>query len=93
MGKLGVSIRRQRKEKALKVYQLADKVGVTPEFITGVERGYKYPSIKVLGKICKVLGFDFRLIYLKDKHPDIMALLKDSLKDKPQLWTVQTRRR
>jgi len=80
MAKLGVSIREQRKKKGLKVYQLADKVGVTPEFITAVERGYKYPSVKVLMKICKVLGFNFGLIYLKEKHPDIMALLKDRLK-------------
>ena len=93
MGKLGTSIRVNRKKKGLKVYQLADKVGVSSEFITAVERGYKYPSIKVLMKIRRVLGFDFGLIYLKEKHPDIIALLKGKREVKPQLWTVQTRRR
>ena len=93
MGKLGTSIRVNRKKKGLKVYQLADKVGVSSEFITAVERGYKYPSIKVLMKIRRVLGFDFGLIYLKEKHPDILALLKGKRKDKSQVWTVQTRRR
>ena len=93
MGKLGMSIREHRKEKGLKVYQLANKVEVSPEFITAVERGYKYPSVKVLMKICKVLGFNFGLIYLKEKHPDIIALLKGKREVKPQLWTVQTRRR
>jgi len=76
MGKLGTAIREHRKRSGLKVYQLADKAGVSPEFITGVERGYKYPSIKVLEKICRELGFNFRPIYLKERHPDIVAFFK-----------------
>ena len=76
MGKLGISIRDHRKKKGLKVYQLADKVGVSPEFITEVERGYKYPSPKVLTKICKILRFDFGPAYLRERHADIMLFLK-----------------
>ena len=71
-----MSIREHRKKKGLKVYQLAGKVGVTPEFITEVERGYKYPSPKVLTKICKILQFNFGPVYLKERHPDIMQFLK-----------------
>jgi Helix-turn-helix. len=79
MAKLGTSIREHRKKTKLKVYQLAKKVGVSPEFITEVELGYKYPSAKVLEKICKVLVYDFRPTYMKERHPDLVLLLKDKV--------------
>jgi len=85
MGKLGSSIRERRKKSELKVYQLADRVGVTPEFITEVELGYKYPSMKVLGKICKVLGFNFRPTYLRERHPELMASLRAEFEDLKRL--------
>lgn len=61
------------------VYQLAERVDVTPEFITEVEGGYKYPSMKVLGKISKVLRFNFMPIYLRERHPEIAESLKAEL--------------
>ena len=77
MGKLGSEIRKYRKATGDRVYQLADKVGVTPEFITQIELGSKYPTIKVLRKISKALGKNLLPLYLKERHPDLVDALKD----------------
>ena len=76
MGELGVSIKKGRKKKDWKVYQLADRVGVSPEFITGVERGYKYPSEKLLEKMCKALGVDLKPFYYNERYPEFVAYIR-----------------
>ncbi|MFA5350207.1 MAG: helix-turn-helix transcriptional regulator [Candidatus Omnitrophota bacterium] len=75
MGKLGNGIKGKRKELKLKVYELANKVGVNPVFITQIEKGYRFPSEKILGKIGQVLGEDFRILYYLEKHPDFITYL------------------
>lgn len=77
MGKLlGEAIREHRKKLKLKVYELAKKVGVEPEFITQIEKGRRLPSEKILAKIEHVLKIDLKLNYLHDKHPDMGSYLK-----------------
>lgn len=77
MRKLGSVIRKYRKDLGLKVYQLAEKTGVSPEFITQVELGSKYPTIKITRKISKVLGENLLPLYLKERHPDLVAALRE----------------
>ena len=70
MENLGVTIRKIRNELTLKVYELAKEVGVSPVYITQIEKHGKLPSPAVMKKISEVLCdeqlFD---IYLKMKYP------------------------
>lgn len=68
---LGKVIRKRRKELGWKVYELANKAKVKPEFITQIEKGHRLPSETVLKTIAKILGIDIKPYYYFDKHPDI----------------------
>lgn len=70
MEHLGVIIRKKRKKIALKIYELARKVGVHPVYITQIEKHGKLPSPIVMKKISNILH-DNRLFYeyLKMKYP------------------------
>lgn len=80
--KLGLIIKAQRVANDLKVYELASKAGVTPEFITMIEKGNRLPGAAVVKKLSEVLNIDLRPAYLKQRHPDIVKYLgntKDSI--------------
>ncbi|MCX5693689.1 MAG: helix-turn-helix transcriptional regulator [Candidatus Omnitrophica bacterium] len=79
MGELAEQIRKYRRANGKKVYDLAKKARVTPEFITEIEKGRSYPSPKVLERICLDLKYDFRPIYFKERHPDMYALMNNKL--------------
>lgn len=72
MGKdhIGVKIRQRRQELGLKVYELAEKVGVNPVYITQIERHGKLPSSEVFLKIEEALNFhsEIRDQYLFNKY-------------------------
>ena len=50
-----IKIKDARKEKGLKQYQLAEKVNVSFQTISGYETGYAKPQIEILIKIADVL--------------------------------------
>ena len=75
MEKFGNCINRLRKERELKVYELANKVGITPEFITQIEKGRRYPNILNLEKLSHILGEELKTLYFKEHRPDILAML------------------
>ena len=74
---LGLLIKSQRISNQWKVYELAKKVAVTPEFITQIEKGRRYPSQAVLTKLSEILQVDLQPIYLNERHPDIVGYLKN----------------
>jgi len=53
---LGKQIKKRRKKKGITQAELAEKVGVTTVYMTYLETGKYFPSIKRLIKIAKVLG-------------------------------------
>ena len=70
MENLGVTIRKSRKELALKVYELANEVGIKPVYITQIEKHGKLPSPAVMKKISEVLCDELLFeMYLKIKYP------------------------
>lgn len=75
MKNFGRLLRELRKRRGLKIYELAQKVDVQPEFITQVEKGRKLPSEKVLVKIAKVLDVDVKPYYYIEKHPALVEYL------------------
>ncbi len=73
MENVGALIRKRREELGLKVFELAEKVGVSPVYITQIEKHNKLPALNVFKKIEDVLGEDsgIYLPYLKTKYPDV----------------------
>ena len=52
----GLNVRRQREAKALTQEKLAEKSGLDPTYISGIERGLRNPGIKNVAKLAKALG-------------------------------------
>ena len=69
MEKLGEIIRRCRKEKGLKGFQFARKLGIHPTYVTLIELYNKIPAPPLIRKIEKELGIDLKNIYLKETVP------------------------
>ena len=54
---LGQSVRRRREARDLTQEKLAEKAGLDPTYISGIERGLRNPGIKNVAKLAKALGF------------------------------------
>lgn len=77
MENLGAAIRKRREERNLKVYELADAVGVDPVYITRIEKHEKLPSPLIMEKIAKALSDeDLFKSYLKLKYPMVYERIK-----------------
>src|ERR1700733_10301716 len=72
MANIGNLIRERRKYLKLKVYELAQKVEISPVYITQIERYNKLPSLEVYKRIEKALLFPpyHRTQYFREKHPE-----------------------
>jgi len=57
MEEIGKQIAERRKKKGLSQQDLAEMSGISPRTINSVEQGKANPSINVLSKIVKPLGF------------------------------------
>jgi transcriptional regulator with XRE-family HTH domain len=52
---LGLNVRRQREAKQLTQEKLAERAGLDPTYISGIERGLRNPGIKNVARIAKAL--------------------------------------
>lgn len=52
---LGGRIKKARKERGLLQVDLAVRVGISSGYVGSIEQGLRYPSLKVLQKIARVL--------------------------------------
>lgn len=52
----GQKIQHIRKERGITQEQLGEQVGIDPNSISRIERGYLVPALPTLVKICNVLG-------------------------------------
>jgi transcriptional regulator with XRE-family HTH domain len=53
---LGLNLRRQREAKELTQEKLAERAGLDPTYISGIERGLRNPGIKNVARLAKALG-------------------------------------
>jgi len=53
---LGTNVRRQRDAQGLTQEKLAEKAGLDPTYISGIERGLRNPGIKNVARLAKALG-------------------------------------
>ncbi len=78
--RLGNRIRELRTRAGLTQAQLADRVDVSHEFMSRLERGLKAPSLATIEKIAKALGialsefFDFNAIPRDEKEAMLAGL-------------------
>lgn len=56
MSTLGERLRQIRQETGLTQTQLAQKVGIRPQHVNGIERGQKTPSEQLIKSLCRELG-------------------------------------
>ena len=54
---LGQNVRRRREARTLTQEKLAEKAGLDPTYISGIERGLRNPGIKNVARLAKALGF------------------------------------
>lgn len=53
---LGQNVRRTREAKEITQEKLAEKAGLDPTYISGIERGLRNPGIKNVARLAKALG-------------------------------------
>ena len=56
LAKLGLNVRKRREARELTQETLAERAGLDPTYISGIERGLRNPGIKNVAKIAKALG-------------------------------------
>jgi transcriptional regulator with XRE-family HTH domain len=52
---LGLNVRRRREARKLTQEALAERAGLDPTYISGIERGVRNPSILSIGRLAKAL--------------------------------------
>ncbi len=53
---LGQNVRQSREAKELTQEKLAEKAGLDPTYISGIERGLRNPGIKNVARLARALG-------------------------------------
>ena len=53
---LGQNVRRRREARELTQEKLAEKAGLDPTYISGIERGLRNPGIKNVARLARALG-------------------------------------
>lgn len=56
--RLGAALRAQRKHWGLSQEKLAERVGFTPRYYAGLERGERNISLDTLDEVARILGLD-----------------------------------
>ncbi len=53
---LGQNVRQRREDRDLTQEKLAEKAGLDPTYISGIERGLRNPGIRNVARLAKALG-------------------------------------
>lgn len=65
----GRRLRQLRVERGLSQATLAERIDVTPEYVSRIERGRVGPSMEILSRLGRALGVDVRDLFDFDVHP------------------------
>jgi transcriptional regulator with XRE-family HTH domain len=66
---LGRNVQELRKRAGLTQAELSERVNVSPEFLSRVERCLKSPSLDTVGRIAKALGVQVQELFKEDPTP------------------------
>ena len=70
---IGRKVRRLRYERGLTQWTLAERVGCSNHFISGIERGVDSPSLLTLERLAKALGTKVSVLVDEDTSPESTA--------------------
>ncbi|HEX7569695.1 MAG TPA: helix-turn-helix transcriptional regulator, partial [Verrucomicrobiae bacterium] len=56
LAKLGLNVRKRREARELTQETLAERAGLDPTYISGIERGLRNPGIKNVARVAKAPG-------------------------------------
>ena len=65
---IGENIRKERKKQALTIEKLAEKAGITDNFLGKIERGDGTPSLSTLDSIANALGVGIDTLKGDNEH-------------------------
>ena len=65
---LGQNVRRRREARELPQERLAEKAGLDPTYISGIERGLRNPGIKNVARLAKALGLTTSALYTRERE-------------------------
>lgn len=54
----GQNVRHWRKKRGLSQEQLADLAQLHPTYVSGIETGYRNPTVRIIGRIAKALDVE-----------------------------------
>jgi transcriptional regulator with XRE-family HTH domain len=85
--KIGTAIRKLRRDRDLRQNDLANSIGITQSYLSGIEKGKKTPSVDVLSSISDYFKMPLAVIYWEalsedDIHPsklESFRILKPSV--------------
>jgi transcriptional regulator with XRE-family HTH domain len=60
---LGAAIRRHRELVRISQEELAERAGLDRTYVSGVERGRRNPTVKILQRLADALGSDLDVIF------------------------------
>ena len=61
--KFGRNVRYWRKQRGLSQEELADRAQLHPTYVSGIETGYRNPTVKIVGRIALALGVEPALLF------------------------------
>ena len=85
---IGNKIKVVRKNRKMTQYELAEKVGVDPKYISRIETGISYPSLSVVERIFDVLKINISQLEKNDNFNDKKTLV-DEISKKLQKTSVK----
>lgn len=56
--KFGQNVRYWRKKRGLSQEEFADRAQLHPTYVSGIETGYRNPTVKIIGRIAEALGIE-----------------------------------
>lgn len=56
--RFGKNVRYWRKKRGLSQEELADRAKLHPTYVSGIETGYRNPTVKIIGRIASALGVE-----------------------------------
>lgn len=61
--KFGQNVRYWRKKRGLSQEEFADRAQLHPTYVSGIETGYRNPTVKIIGRIADALGVEPSILF------------------------------
>ncbi len=76
---IGVRLKRLRQGKKFSQEALAEKVGISPKYVSSIERGKENPTLEVMIKLAHALGVEMEEIFAISHEESSPKKLRESV--------------